>query len=313
MPPDDTGPRSRPQAASSTRNAVRGGVLAALSGVAAPARDAPSASPAIGPAPSGGPAPPRGLGAALRAAGLRGLLAAKPLAMPFLHRFQMRVRTAVDESGVAARMAGVEEALATLSVRLDGHDALRREVAKVGEAVSGVARRLDAAPGDAAQRDEAVQRRLGEIAQQLEAAQRRLGEIGQQSEAAQRRLEAAQREVPDLLQARLPPRTPIRVGDEFLVRTPDGYLLLPTEDVRLLAAMYERGVLEPGTRAVLSALLPPGGTFLDVGAHVGTMTVMGAHRVGEGGRVFAVEPLPRLAALLRRSMALNDLAGRVSV
>jgi FkbM family methyltransferase len=95
--------------------------------------------------------------------------------------------------------------------------------------------------------------------------------------------------------------------------TPDGYLLLPAEDLRLLAAMSEGGVLEHGTRLVLAALLEPGGAFLDVGAHVGTMALLGARRVGEHGRVFAVEPLPRLAALLRRSMALNDLADRVSV
>ncbi|MBD0273019.1 MAG: FkbM family methyltransferase, partial [Acetobacteraceae bacterium] len=169
-----------------------------------------------------------------------------------------------------------------------------------------VARRLDAAADDAAQRDEAAQRRLGEIGRQLEAAQRRLDEIGQQSEAAQR-------EVPDLLQARLPPRAPIRVGDEFLVRTPDGYLLLPAEDVRLLAAMSEGGVLEPGTRRVLATLLRPSGVFLDVGAHAGTMTLLGARCVGGEGRVFAVEPLPRLAGLLRRSLALNDAAERVSV
>jgi FkbM family methyltransferase len=115
------------------------------------------------------------------------------------------------------------------------------------------------------------------------------------------------------VQARLPPRAPIPLGDDVMAWTPDGVLLLPAEDLRLLAAMSEGGVLEPGTRCVLSALLRPGGAFLDVGAHVGTVTLLGARRVGERGRVFAVEPLPRLAALLRRSLALNDAAERVTI
>ena len=40
------------------------------------------------------------------------------------------------------------------------------------------------------------------------------------------------------------------------------------------------------------ALLPRGGTFLDVGEHAGYFTLLAAHRVGPSGQVYALEPTP---------------------
>jgi FkbM family methyltransferase len=49
-----------------------------------------------------------------------------------------------------------------------------------------------------------------------------------------------------------------------------------------------------------------GDVFLDIGANIGFFTVIAAKLVGEGGRVFAFEPVPKNAASLRRNLALND-------
>jgi FkbM family methyltransferase len=53
---------------------------------------------------------------------------------------------------------------------------------------------------------------------------------------------------------------------------------------------------------VLARLLAPGDTFLDVGANHGSFSVLAAERVGPRGRIVAVEPQPRLAALVERSL-----------
>ena len=45
--------------------------------------------------------------------------------------------------------------------------------------------------------------------------------------------------------------------------------------------------------------LPVGGTFVDVGAHIGSHTLRAAKLVGEQGTVVAVEPNPMIAARLR--------------
>lgn len=55
------------------------------------------------------------------------------------------------------------------------------------------------------------------------------------------------------------------------------------------------------------ALLPPGGVFLDVGAHIGYFTLLAAHRVGPQGRVLAVEPNPGAFEALQRHLASNEV------
>jgi len=53
------------------------------------------------------------------------------------------------------------------------------------------------------------------------------------------------------------------------------------------------------------ALLPRGGTFLDVGAHAGYFSLLASHRVGPSGCVFAVEPNPRTFAALQHHLTQN--------
>lgn len=54
---------------------------------------------------------------------------------------------------------------------------------------------------------------------------------------------------------------------------------------------------------VMKALLRPGDTFLDIGANHGSFAILASHLVGRTGLVIAVEPQPRLAGLIRRSLA----------
>jgi precorrin-6B methylase 2 len=71
----------------------------------------------------------------------------------------------------------------------------------------------------------------------------------------------------------------------------------------LVDGVYQRDVLE-----VVLDLLPEGGTFVDVGANVGAFALPAACRVGQHGRVFALEPSARLFQCLRANAAVNGLA-----
>ena len=56
------------------------------------------------------------------------------------------------------------------------------------------------------------------------------------------------------------------------------------------------------------ALLPRGGTFLDVGAHVGYFSLMAAEQVGPSGQVYAVEPNPASFTVLQRHIVANRIS-----
>jgi len=58
-----------------------------------------------------------------------------------------------------------------------------------------------------------------------------------------------------------------------------------------------------GLPRVLGHFLRTGDTFIDVGSNHGTFSIVASGLVGHGGLVVAIEPQPRLAGLLRRSLA----------
>lgn len=60
---------------------------------------------------------------------------------------------------------------------------------------------------------------------------------------------------------------------------------------------------EPHVTRALSAVLRPGDTFLDVGAHIGYHSVFAAGIVGSEGRVLAFEPDPKVHARLANNLA----------
>jgi len=87
-----------------------------------------------------------------------------------------------------------------------------------------------------------------------------------------------------------------RSGDVFLVpqlREPVAFELLI------------HGDYEPQTRRFILSHLPPGGTFVDVGANVGVFTVPAARQVGPTGRVLAVEASPRVFRYLEHNLRQN--------
>lgn len=89
-------------------------------------------------------------------------------------------------------------------------------------------------------------------------------------------------------------------------------LVVPTETSwgdRLYVALPEsastqiwlEGGMDQDLTQTLVALLKPGQTFVDVGAHLGYFALLARSRVGPSGRVIAFEPTPDTFALLRRN------------
>jgi FkbM family methyltransferase len=73
------------------------------------------------------------------------------------------------------------------------------------------------------------------------------------------------------------------------------------------ALLYYRTHSDDCLLWVLQVLLLPRMTFLDVGAHIGAFTLVGAKMVGNAGKAIAIEPLPPCAEAIRRNAAMNAM------
>ena len=81
-------------------------------------------------------------------------------------------------------------------------------------------------------------------------------------------------------------------------------LMLDPRDLVPLVIL-RTGIWEPELWSSISATLPEGGVFLDVGAHIGYFSVKAARKVGKTGRVVAFEPNPETLNLLRDNVSAN--------
>lgn len=130
----------------------------------------------------------------------------------------------------------------------------------------------------------------------------------------QRRLEAAI----SYFAARTHPRqyTPnVYLGDHTALTLLQGRLkmFVDTRGNDIAPHLLIEGTWEPHYTIVFEKLIRPGDTVLDLGAHLGVYTLLGAAAVGPGGRMEAFEPNPRYAALARRSLSVNGLSGQATV
>lgn len=96
----------------------------------------------------------------------------------------------------------------------------------------------------------------------------------------------------------------LRGPDSVLLNLDHCRIALDLTDPRMLAVPRELRE-DSHERRMLRILLSPGDSFIDIGANHGSFCVMAAPIVGPSGRIIAVEPQPRLASLLRRTLPAN--------
>ncbi|HEV8540311.1 MAG TPA: FkbM family methyltransferase, partial [Nitrospiraceae bacterium] len=91
------------------------------------------------------------------------------------------------------------------------------------------------------------------------------------------------------------------------VRLSSGAVLRLPMDHQFWFKIVRRGYQELGTERLLIAGLRPGDKLIDVGAHRGIFTVIGAQRVGDGGHVYAFEPDPKNMHGLKKAIHINGV------
>lgn len=90
-------------------------------------------------------------------------------------------------------------------------------------------------------------------------------------------------------------------------------MYVDTTDIGIASHLMLDGYWEMWNTEAVVGLVRPGMTVLDVGAHCGYFSVLMGDLVGPQGRVFAFEPNPPIAELLRRTVAINGHERRTSV
>ncbi|WP_084113058.1 FkbM family methyltransferase [Belnapia moabensis] len=251
----------------------------------------------------------------------------RPIGAPFLNRLQFRMQYAAEQAVVRAGASQQQQTEASLqriqaiqSNLLSGFDAIMSRLDTLSARLDSPPTRLDSLPWPL----ESVAFRIDMMQLGLDAVRSDQAVIAQQAQdqlaalLARDNPEVALTQMQTLLGilvSRLDytrERNAIPLGSEILLRVPDGFLLVPAEDPLLLSCLWDAaGRLEPGTIKVLTALVKPGDHVVDVGAHIGLTVLPVARCVGPNGRVIAVEPGSRTAALLQQNLALNGLTDRV--
>ncbi|MCJ7544561.1 MAG: FkbM family methyltransferase [Phycisphaerae bacterium] len=99
-----------------------------------------------------------------------------------------------------------------------------------------------------------------------------------------------------------------RTDGEIIVESPLGVRLLYLPEEKRSAMHIERGqVWEPRETDLVLRYLTDGSVFIDIGANCGWFSLVAASRFPTA-RVYAIEPLPRTFALLKRNIELNGLS-----
>ena len=94
------------------------------------------------------------------------------------------------------------------------------------------------------------------------------------------------------------------MGARVTFRMPDGYRMR-FHPSAISAAIWYEPEFRQDDLDVCRKLLRPGDTYVDVGANVGQLALVGAGRVGATGRVLAIEAHPRTFGFLKDNLALN--------
>lgn len=97
-----------------------------------------------------------------------------------------------------------------------------------------------------------------------------------------------------------------RVLNKFL-------LYADTEDVGIVPHLCLDGYWEPWITLALARLVQPGWHCIDIGANHGYYTILMADATGSSGDVLAIEPNPKLAEMLERTININGFQKYVKV
>jgi FkbM family methyltransferase len=93
----------------------------------------------------------------------------------------------------------------------------------------------------------------------------------------------------------------------------NGAVLVLNQKDPVVSGAITFGVYERAETAFFCAVCQPGMTFLDIGANIGYYTALASGRIGEKGRIIALEPDPENFRYLQQNAAANGASNAVCI
>ena len=90
-----------------------------------------------------------------------------------------------------------------------------------------------------------------------------------------------------------------------LIECQGSKMFVDPRDEGIAMFLVTDGVFDPHETELVRGMLEPGMVVADIGANIGYYTLIAARCVGEGGQVYAFEPVPSNYELLARSIKAN--------
>jgi FkbM family methyltransferase len=100
---------------------------------------------------------------------------------------------------------------------------------------------------------------------------------------------------------------------QLLMAEVEGFRFWFNTGDREMGVLMGFGLYEPQSVAFLKKLVKPGMKCLDIGAQTGFYTCLLAACVGDGGKIYAFEPMPSSCELLNRNIRENHFEDRVVI
>ena len=91
----------------------------------------------------------------------------------------------------------------------------------------------------------------------------------------------------------------------ILISSPQYKIFLNPSDPRFFQVVHELNCMDTDV-FVLKNLLNKGDTFIDIGANHGSFSIVASNIIGPDGCLVVVEPQPKLASLIKKSLASNS-------
>ena len=95
--------------------------------------------------------------------------------------------------------------------------------------------------------------------------------------------------------------------EKFTIKKVNGsQMIIDTQDKGISLQLYVYGTRETESKQEFEKRLHEGAVVVDIGANIGFYALIESKRIGQAGKVYAIEPIPHNYKMLKANLELNE-------